>query len=31
VEFEAPAGGQISVLGLRFNIGAFTTVPVLAR
>jgi hypothetical protein len=31
VEFHAPAGGQISVLGLRFNAGAFTSVPVMAK
>jgi hypothetical protein len=32
VEFDTPAGGQITVLGLRFNpTGAFSTVPPLAR
>lgn len=32
VEFQTPAGGQISVLGLRFNPkGAFSTVPPLAK
>jgi hypothetical protein len=34
VEFRPPAGWQISVLGLRFNVpkgGAFTTIPVWAR
>jgi hypothetical protein len=31
VEFRTPAGGQISVLGLRFNGISFTTVPVLDR
>jgi hypothetical protein len=31
VEFQAPASGQISVLGLRFSSGAFTTVPVIAK
>jgi hypothetical protein len=32
VEFSAPIGGQISVLGLRFNpTGAFSTVPPLGR
>ncbi len=31
VEFRAPAGGQISVLGLRFNRGPFTTIPVWAH
>ncbi len=33
IEFETPAGGQISVLGLRFppsNANAFTTIPVMA-
>ena len=30
VEFHTPASGQISVLGLRFNRGAFTTIPVIA-
>jgi hypothetical protein len=29
VEFRTPAGGQISVLGLRFNGISFTTIPVL--
>ena len=31
VEFRTPQGGQISVLGLRFNGISFTTVPVLDR
>ena len=32
VEFDTPAGGQITVLGLRFNpTGAFSTVPPLGR
>jgi GH35 family endo-1,4-beta-xylanase len=31
IEFDTPAGGQISVLGLRFNGPALTTVPVLAN
>jgi len=32
VEFNTPAGGQITVLGLRFNpTGAFSTTPPLAR
>ncbi len=34
IEFETPAGGQISVLGLRFppsNANAFTTIPVMAK
>jgi len=32
VEFRAPVGGQISVLGLRFNPkGAFTTIPVMSK
>jgi hypothetical protein len=32
VEFDTPAGGQITVLGLRFNpTGAFSTVPPLDR
>ena len=32
VEFQTPAGGGISVLGLRFNpAGAFSTIPVLAK
>jgi hypothetical protein len=31
VEFHTPATGQIGVLGLRFNPGAFTTIPVAAR
>jgi hypothetical protein len=32
VEFDTPAGGQISVLGLRFNpTGAFSTVPPLGE
>lgn len=31
VEFHTAAAGQISVLGLRFNPGAFTTIPVMAR
>ena len=31
VEFHTPPGGQISVLGLRFNGISFTTVPVLDR
>ena len=30
VEFHTTASGQISVLGLRFNPGAFTTIPVMA-
>lgn len=30
VEFDAPAGGQISVLGLRANGAALTTLPLLA-
>ena len=31
VEFRTPPGGQISVLGLRFNGISFTTIPVLDR
>jgi sugar lactone lactonase YvrE len=32
IEFRPPAGGQISVLGLRFDPrGSFTTIPVLVR
>jgi hypothetical protein len=31
LEFRTPAGGQIGVLGLRFNGGAFTTIPVMAK
>ena len=32
VEFQTPAGGQISVLGLRFSpTSAFTTVPPMAK
>ena len=31
VEFRTPQGGQISVLGLRFNGISFTTIPVLDR
>jgi hypothetical protein len=32
IEFDTPANGQISVLGLRFTAsGAFTTIPVLAN
>jgi len=31
VEFDAPAGGQISVLGLRANGPALTTLPVMAN
>jgi len=31
VEFDTPSGGQISVLGLRANGGALTTLPVLAN
>jgi hypothetical protein len=31
VEFDSPTNGQISVLGLRVNSGALTTVPVLAN
>jgi len=32
VEFQTPAGGGISVLGLRFNpAGAFSTIPLLAK
>ena len=31
IEFDTPAGGQISVLGLRINGPALTTVPVLAN
>jgi hypothetical protein len=31
VEFHTAASGQISVLGLRFNPGAFTTIPVTAK
>ncbi len=34
IEFETPAGGQISVLGLRFppsNANAFTTIPVMTK
>jgi hypothetical protein len=31
VEFSTPPGGQISVLGLRFNGSSFTTVPVIAK
>jgi sugar lactone lactonase YvrE len=32
VEFDTPSGGQISVLGLRFNpTGAFSTVPALTK
>jgi hypothetical protein len=32
VEFQTPAGGQISVLGIRFNpAGTFSTVPPLAK
>ncbi len=32
IEFRAPSGWQISVLGLRFNPGgAFTTVPVMSK
>jgi hypothetical protein len=31
VEFHTPPGGQISVLGLRFNGVSFTTIPVLDR
>ena len=31
VEFRTAAGGQISVLGLRFNPLAFTTIPVIAK
>ena len=31
IEFDTPAGGQISVLGLRANGPALTTVPVLAN
>jgi hypothetical protein len=30
VEFDAPAGGRIGVLGLRTNSGALTTLPLLA-
>lgn len=31
VEFHTAATGQISVLGLRFNPGAFTTIPVMVK
>ena len=31
VEFRAPEGGQISMLGLRFNADSFTTIPVLPK
>ncbi len=31
VEFRTPESGQLSVLGLRFNPGAFTTVPALTQ
>ena len=31
VEFDTPSGGQISVLGLRTNSGAVTTLPLLAN
>lgn len=31
VEFHTATSGQISVLGLRFNSLAFTTIPVMAR
>jgi hypothetical protein len=31
VEFHTAASGQISVLGLRFNPVAFTTIPVIAK
>ena len=31
VEFDTPTGGRISVLGLRVNSGAITTLPVLAN
>jgi len=32
VEFVTPAGGQISVLGIRFNpAGTFSTVPPIAK
>ena len=31
VEFRTPPGGQISVLGLRFNADSFTTIPVFAK
>jgi sugar lactone lactonase YvrE len=31
VEFDTPSGGRISALGLRFNAGAVTTIPLLAN
>ena len=31
IEFDTPPGGQISVLGLRANGPALTTLPVLAN
>ncbi len=31
VEFDTPTGGRVSVLGLRVNSGAITTLPVLAN